>query len=459
MEVKPAAQDNMLIIPEKDIVEIRTKYQPDVCIRLGFENVFCYAATCAVHGMWAHEFGIAKPGIHPDAMVWDVMQNNCTTKIAIRRYTGSNQHSEIIYQSFSTAKMAVRRCLNEACWKAASFMPRKLKELYERSEVAVIKQNENNSQPGDPKKMYLNQHPVNTKFTAFLIKGAAAIIKKKIAKRFYFDQWKLLYSLQHKQEFPNLSFGDKKELLPPKDRFWADPFVYTANGKHYFFVEELFFQKKKAHLSVIEANASTGVTTAPVIILEKPYHLSYPLVFESNNQLYMLPETSANKTIELYRCKKFPGEWQFVMNLMQGLHAVDSTIYFYNDKYWLFTSMKENAGASARDELYLFFADALETNQWHAHPQNPVVSDVRKARPAGRIFNYNGKIYRPSQDGSCKYGYATNINEITALTETQYAETTVQKILPEWNDKVTGTHNLDFTQEIAVIDATERRRR
>src|SRR5262249_9316232 len=98
MQVKPAMQDNMLIIPEKNIQEIRTKYQPDVCIKLGFENVSCYATTCATHGMWEHEFGISKPGKKPDAMVWDMIHGNCTTKISIRKYTGSNQYNELIYQ-------------------------------------------------------------------------------------------------------------------------------------------------------------------------------------------------------------------------------------------------------------------------------------------------------------------------------------------------------------------------
>ena len=37
------------------------------------------------------------------------------------------------------------------------------------------------------------------------------------------------------------------------------------------------------------------------IILEKPYHLSYPYLFEYQGQLYMMPESNENNTIDLYK--------------------------------------------------------------------------------------------------------------------------------------------------------------
>ena len=81
----------------------------------------------------------------------------------------------------------------------------------------------------------------------------------------------------------------------------------------------------------------------------------------------------------------------------------------------MFTNIKENEGASSFDELFLFYADELLTNHWKPHPKNPVVSDVKSARPAGSLFFYNNKLYRPSQDCSFRYGYATVINEIIEM--------------------------------------------
>ena len=52
------------------------------------------------------------------------------------------------------------------------------------------------------------------------------------------------------------------------------------------------------------------------------------------------------------------------------------------------------------------------TNKWTPHPENPIVTDIRTARPGGKIFIQDGKIYRPSQDCSIRYGRALNMNQI-----------------------------------------------
>jgi len=56
----------------------------------------------------------------------------------------------------------------------------------------------------------------------------------------------------------------------------------------------------------------------------------------------------------------------------------------------MFFNMRENDGASHLDELFIFYADDIHSNNWNAHSMNPVVSNVNKARPAGKIFEHNG---------------------------------------------------------------------
>src|SRR5690606_21018624 len=110
------------------------------------------------------------------------------------------------------------------------------------------------------------------------------------------------------------------------------------------------------------------------------------------------PETSENKTIELYKCVDFPYKWELSKVLMNNVSAVDSTILKHNNKYWLFCNIKENEGASSLDELFLFYSDSLQEGEWISHPLNPIVSDVSQSRPAGHIFKENGRLYRPSQN-------------------------------------------------------------
>ena len=57
---------------------------------------------------------------------------------------------------------------------------------------------------------------------------------------------------------------------------------------------------------------------------------------------------------------------------------------------------------------------------WKPHKRNPVKSDVRNSRPAGRLFYWNGDLYRPAQDSSQRYGYAMSINRVLRLTPDEF---------------------------------------
>jgi hypothetical protein len=260
------------------------------------------------------------------------------------------------------------------------------------------------------------------------------------------------------KKFPG-SVDELIKLTPPRDRFWADPFGVCQNDKFYIFVEELPFKTMKGHISVIELN-SKGEMQYFKPILEKPYHLSYPFVFEFNDSIYMVPETGNNNTIELYRCVNFPDEWEFVMNLMDNIKAKDTTLFYYKDKWWLFTSIHKSTIKPEYSELSLFYSDDLISCNWNAHPCNPIVSDIRTARCAGKIFLSDENIFRPSQDGSGRYGRALNLNQITVLSETKYEEILVSKVEAIELDKTyKGVHTFNFENNFSVMDAYTYRNR
>jgi hypothetical protein len=69
------------------------------------------------------------------------------------------------------------------------------------------------------------------------------------------------------------------------------------------------------------------------------------------------------------------------------------------------------------------------------------------------MFRRSGKLYRPAQDCSVRYGYAVKLNEVTLLTPTEYAETLAADLLPDWDRRVIATHTLAYTPGLTVIDA------
>jgi hypothetical protein len=167
----------------------------------------------------------------------------------------------------------------------------------------------------------------------------------------------------------------------------------------------------------------------------------------------MVPESAENRTIELYRCRNFPDDWSFSHNLMVNVTAYDATLFPSQGKWWLFANMQEVAGASTWDELHLFWAATPVSNEWIAHPLNPVISDVRSARPAGPVFERDGRLYRPSQDSSGRYGRALNINEIVELTPNSYREVPVQRLGREVMPGAKAVHTFSGSRRVSFIDA------
>lgn len=250
------------------------------------------------------------------------------------------------------------------------------------------------------------------------------------------------------------TFYNFRELIPPRDRFWADPFPFKVGTNSYIFAEELFYKRGIGHIAILPVNQQ-GLTGSPIKILERPYHLSYPFVFEWQSELYMMPETAHNKSLEVYRCDQFPDKWSHYRTIMENTAAADATLHFHNGLWWLFVNIG-SSGCSKNDELFLFHSES-PLGPWRPHRNNPVKSDVRSARPAGRLFERQGKLYRPAQDLSCAPHYTVPINRVDALGPERYEERVVSCLRAGWRKNQIGIHTLNHYAGISVIDVMLRR--
>ena len=90
------------------------------------------------------------------------------------------------------------------------------------------------------------------------------------------DQWQILV-------FRDQTRNGLKQpwitLKPDPRALWADPFLVVRDECVCVFFEELSFATGKGRISLIEIDW-TGRYGAPVAVLERPWHLSYPFVFE-----------------------------------------------------------------------------------------------------------------------------------------------------------------------------------
>lgn len=442
-------------IPDEDLAEIRD-YDVDVLIRMGFRILRGDILKVARYGIWSYHHGDNAVNRGGPPGFWEVMNNEDATGVVLQILTEDLDGGLNLFKSFSlTDHISVNRNTNNYYWKALSFLPDKLNELKKSGPEFFFKNvRENNKELlFYDKPLYKN--PGNLKMLGLLWKKFQIVLSNKWNDIFKYDQWILLYKISKKAEV-STAFYQFNRIIPPKDRIWADPFIVYRNNKYYIFIEELLYSTNKGHIAVIEMD-EMGNYEKPFPVLEKDYHLSYPNIFELEGTLYMIPETKENKTIELYRCVNFPDNWKFESNLMENISAVDTTIYFKDRFYWMFTNIRRNEGASSHDELFLYYSEDLFSGNWKYHPKNPIISDVRKARPAGKIFEHEGTIYRPSQDCSRHYGYGLNLNKIEILNSEDYKEVLVDKALPDWDADLKGIHTFNNERNLTFSDAIYRR--
>ncbi len=403
----------------------------DVLVNFATNELNAKFAGVAKHGVWFYSFGEA-PGFN------EVSQGLPITHSSLRALKGNTE--SFIYESVAPtlSRFSIRLNNNTCYWKAAAFISRGLEDLCAQRAFEKISSGHQAT----------SKAPGNAAMMQMLLKLSGRAAARVVEKVSSVEQWVLAYQIGE-SEF--------RYLVPPPGRFWADPFPLKVDGKYYIFFEDYVNEAGRAHISVAEVDEN-GIVDGPTEVLKLDCHLSYPFVFEWQGNYYMIPETGERNVVELYRAVSFPFEWRPEKVLLQTSCPLDATVVEVDGTWWMFVNIEEDGVAVNWDELHLYHSDSL-FGPWKPHAHNPIVSDVRSARPAGRLFWSNDVLYRPSQDSSLRYGYATTINRISNLSAVAYNEVEAVKLLPDWDDNIIGIHTLNFLDDLTVIDCLTKRRR
>ncbi|MEB3768265.1 hypothetical protein [Acinetobacter sp. MD2] len=275
--------------------------------------------------------------------------------------------------------------------------------------------------------------------------------QQKKQQKIFNSHWYIRFGWLN-EPFSNLAqLNDLFEIHSPQKFTFADCFYAKQNDKHYIFFEEVDDQHHVGFLSVLEV-FKDGTHSKPQTILKLDYHLSYPCVFQVDNDWYMIPETSENKTVELWKCIDFPLKWEKHLNLLDNIEAVDSTPFYHEGMWYLFTSTRRNCKKFG-DRLDLFFTEDILQPEWKEHPQNPVCKGSQQFRMAGKPFFYQSQLVRPSQDSLKRYGGNIELKAITHLSPTDYQEQLLEVVLPNWNKADDGCHSINVEHDFVVLDA------
>jgi hypothetical protein len=249
-----------------------------------------------------------------------------------------------------------------------------------------------------------------------------------------------------------------KDVTDADAAFIADPFMVEDQGKYYLFFEVLNLDTNTGDIGYAESDDGR-VWNYGKIVLDEEFHISYPCVYQWDGQYYMIPESGEDRSVRLYRAVSFPEQWEYLGNLLEGETYYDPTVFPYNGRWWMFTSTVGNG------DLNLFYSDR-PTSGWKPHPMNPLIEgNPEMARPAGRVFEYENRLFRLAQDDHPSYGIQVYAVEITELTPDSYQEKGEDLIKlvtmsgKGWN--AVGMHHADLHHTgglwMASVDGLKRR--
>ncbi len=427
----------------------------DLLVNLGTQKLSDEIISFPKYGVWELKYGEVQNSANMAGII-EVFKSSNTTIITLNKLPDSTGDGYIVDKFLcATHDLSPVKNRSDTVWRSHTLVLQNIEKLALHRDSFIKEKMQNLYFFKD--KEFNSPKLLETLFP--VLKLGFKNITSRFDKLFRKQQWSIYFALNTKDNAFNQNMSDFKEIPTPKEFFWADPFVVDKDDKSYIFFEEYVYKTHKGHLSVVEYDHCSGKISEAREVLNTPYHLSYPFIMEHEGEFYMIPEGSKDRDIKLYRAKNFPLEWEEIRTLIDNIVAVDTTLFYKDNSWWMFTNVAEYEGLSLNDELYIYHCKDFLKDEWIPHTQNPVISSLQTSRPAGGIIDYEGDYYRPSQNSVGWYGRSTNFNKILTLTPDVYKEKFVSEITPDFIDGIYAVHTYNSSKRLTVVDGLKKIKR
>jgi hypothetical protein len=430
---------------DEDVRTIR-EYGLDFILRFSFGIIRGEVLSSARFGIWSFHHGDEQKYRGAPPCFWEIYDGDAVTGSMLQRLTDQLDAGVVLHKGFfRTIDHSYVRNRDQAFFGSGEWPAQVCKDVY--SDVAAYL-----DAPPSASIAPLRRNPTARQVIRFLLRLGRNLVRNQIRSMLRHDQWNvgIVDRPIHRLLDEDLD-GVRWLPAPQRGRYLADPFGLIRGSSLVILAEDFDYRTNRGRISWVEANGA-GVSE-PRVALELAAHGSYPYLFQHLGDIYCVPETAQSRRVDLFRATAFPAEWEHVTCLLDGLAALDPTVFRHGGLWWLFCC-EDDLGRDAR--LLAFYADDLQ-GPWKPHSANPIKTDIRSSRPGGTPFEHEGVLYRPAQDASLTYGGALVLNRIRRLTPTEFSEEAVRGLRPDPKGPYPhGVHTISSAGSVTLIDAKRR---
>lgn len=233
-----------------------------------------------------------------------------------------------------------------------------------------------------------------------------------------------------------------------KDRWFADPYLLEVTDKQIVvLVEEFCYKIRKGRIAKLVVSRPDYVLQDMKIVLELPTHLSFPVIYEKDGQVYVMPENSKSGGINIYRYNAEKERLDLVHEVGH-LPLTDATIVkFHSGEEFVFSTKLPNPNGSEL-QIYPFDGDSMKME---VNTLDTVSFPSNIARNAGDAFYIGEQMYRPAQDCNKCYGNGIEIQKVNKEGNTFLFET-INSFHSDNLDYCLGYHTFNMKNGLIVVD-------
>ncbi len=278
------------------------------------------------------------------------------------------------------------------------------------------------------------------------------ILKLLFYEREWLCAYRFLSEEERKNPIPNLEKRNMYHVMNVPQNYWAaDPFLLAKGEEVYCFFEYMDTKKKKA---VIGAKQILPEEEKEVhVVYEFSGHTSYPCIFEWNNDIYMIPETGAMRSIEMLKCDEWPLKWSKVGALLTDVDTADCTSFIWNGKPYII--IYEVDRRSTKRKLLIGEIDIANVaikNITECKQYNELLG-----RPGGGVVFDGNQMIRVVQPGNRCYGEKIEFFDVSFEKKGLYQEElrceyNIGHVAIDSDVPITRMHTFNRARNVEIID-------